>query len=61
MVKWGLIAFGVGMIFMVLDIVAARKKKGGITPTDKQRIVGIFWVSVISAGIVMGLIYFAPG
>ena len=31
MVKWGLITFGVGMIFMVLDIMMARKNKGGMS------------------------------
>ena len=60
MVKWGLITFGVGMILMVLDIVMAQKKKGGMTPTDKQRIIGIFWTSIVAAAIVAGLFYLAP-
>jgi preprotein translocase subunit SecE len=35
----------------------ARKKKEGVTWTDRRRMVGIFWVSVAVAALVAGLIY----
>jgi len=59
MVKWGLITFGIGMILLVWDVSMARKKKGGISPTDRQRFMGIFWISVFAAGLVAGLIWMA--
>jgi hypothetical protein len=37
----------------------ARKKKGGITWTDKQRMMGIFWLSVALAAFVAGMVWMA--
>jgi hypothetical protein len=37
----------------------ARKKKGGITWTDRQRMIGIFWLSVGMAALVAALIWMA--
>lgn len=53
MIKWGLIAFGAGMLLIVIEIMMARKKKGGITATDKKSMVGLFWISVMVSGLVM--------
>ncbi len=52
-IKWGLIAFGAGMLLIVIEIMMARKKKGGITATDKKSMVGLFWISVMVSGLVM--------
>ena len=57
MVKWGIIAFVIGMALMFVDISMARKKKEGFTATDRQRVVGIFWITVFVTGLVVGLIY----
>lgn len=59
MIKWGAITFGVGMALVILEIYVAAKKKGGITATDKQRIMGIFGTVVVMTGLVMGLIWLA--
>ena len=59
MFKWGGITFGVGVALIILDIYMASKKKGGITPTDKQRIWGILWVTCVMTALVAGLIWMA--
>lgn len=59
MIKWGAITFGIGISIMVLDIIMARKKKGGFQPSDRQRILGILWISIFASGLVMGLIAFS--
>ncbi|OGA96071.1 MAG: hypothetical protein A3G27_05135 [Betaproteobacteria bacterium RIFCSPLOWO2_12_FULL_66_14] len=57
MLKWGGITFAVGLALVIIETVMASRKKGGITPTDRQRIWGIFWVSCVMAGLVAGLIW----
>jgi len=57
MLKWAAVTFGIGMLIILAEWNMARKKKGGITWTDKQRMIGIFWISVALAGLVAGLIY----
>jgi hypothetical protein len=54
------ITFAVGMALIVVEYMVARKKKEGITPTDRQRIVGIFWLSVFASVLVGGLIWMTP-
>jgi hypothetical protein len=44
MLKWAGITFGVGMLIILLEWNMARKKKEGITWTDKKRMTGIFWI-----------------
>jgi hypothetical protein len=51
------IVFGAGMLLIVLDIRVAKKKKEGFTPADRQRVVGIFWLSVFLAALVGGIIW----
>ena len=53
MVKWGLITFGAGMLLIIIEIMMARKKKGGMTATDKKSIIGLFWVVLVATGLVM--------
>ena len=59
MLKWAGITFGIGMVLVVIEIWFASRKKGGITATDRQRIVGIFWIACVMAGLVAGLIWMA--
>ena len=59
MLKWAAITFGIGMLIILLEWHMARKKKEGITWTDKQRMNGIFWVSVAMSALVAGLIWMA--
>jgi hypothetical protein len=56
-IKWGLITFGIGIAIIILEIIVAKRKKEGITFTDKQRIRGIFGVTLFAVALVMGLIY----
>lgn len=59
MIKWGAITFGIGFAIMIIDIIMARKKKEGFQPADRQRILGILWISIFASGLVMGLIAFS--
>ncbi|MCZ7563301.1 MAG: hypothetical protein M5U08_05365 [Burkholderiales bacterium] len=52
--KYALIAFGIGCLIVVLEWNMAKKKKEGVTWTDKKRMRGILGVS---AGIA-ALVYF---
>ncbi len=57
MIKWGLITFGAGIILIIIEIMVAKRKKEGFTPTDRQRVMGIFGVTVFATALVMGLIW----
>jgi hypothetical protein len=59
MLKWAAITFGIGMLILFFEYRMASKKKEGITWTDKQRMIGIFWISVAMAALVAGLIWMA--
>jgi hypothetical protein len=59
MIKWGAITFAIGFAIMIIDIIMARKKKEGFQPSDRQRILGILWISIFASGLVMGLIAFS--
>jgi len=59
MLQWAAITFGIGMLIILLEWNMARKKKEGITWTDKQRMIGIFWLSVAMSALVAGLIWMA--
>lgn len=59
MLKWAAITFGVGMLIIFFEYSMAKKKKEGITWTDKQRMIGIFWISVALAALVAALIWMA--
>ncbi len=60
MYKWMAITFGIGMALLVIEIHFARKKKEGFTPADRQRVFGIFWLSLFLAGLV-GFVIWAGG
>ena len=57
--KWAAITFGIGMLIIFLEYSMAKKKKEGITWTDKQRMIGIFWIAVAMAALVAALIWMA--
>jgi hypothetical protein len=59
MLKWAGITFGIGMLIILLEYNMAKKKKEGITWTDRQRMIGIFWISVALAALVAALIWMA--
>jgi len=57
--KWGSITFAIGIVLIIIEIYTARKKKEGFTPADKQRVVGLFWLTCFVTALVVGLIYMA--
>ena len=59
MLKWAAITFGIGMLIIFFEYRMALKKKEGITWTDKQRMIGIFWISVAMAALVAALVWMA--
>jgi len=44
-VKWMGIVFAIGIALMVIEYRFAKKKKEGYTSIDRQRIIGIFWIT----------------
>ena len=59
--KWMGIVFAVGIALMVIEYRFAKKKKEGVTPTDKRRIVGIFWITIFLSLLVGALMWLSPG
>jgi len=59
MLKWAGLVFGIGMLIILLEYSMARKKKEGVTWTDRKRMVGIFWISVAMAALTMALFWLA--
>jgi len=53
--KWMGIVLAVGIALMVVEYRFAKKKKEGLTPTDKKRITGIFWIAIFLSLLVGGL------
>lgn len=58
-VKWMAITLGIGILLIVIEYRFAAKKKEGVTPTDKQRMWGILWVSILVSLLVGGIIWAA--
>lgn len=52
MEKGVLIAFAIGMVIMFFDWSKARKQKGGMTAADKKALFGVFWLTLMSCGLV---------
>lgn len=59
MLKWAAVTFGIGMLLIFFEYSMAKKKKEGITWTDKQRMIGIFWIAVAMSALVAALIWMA--
>ena len=58
--KWMGIVFAVGIALMVIEVHFAKKKKEGFTPTDRKRVVGIFWLTIFFSLLVGGIIWVMP-
>jgi len=59
--KWMGIVLAVGVALMVIEYRFAKKKREGVTPTDKRRIVGIFWITIFLSLLVGALMWLSPG
>jgi len=55
--KWMGIVFAIGMALIYIEYRFAKKKKEGFTPIDRQRIVGIFWITVFFSLMVGGIMW----
>ena len=55
--KWMGIVFAAGIALMVIEYRFAKKKKEGFTPTDRQRVVGLFWLTIFFCLLVGGAIW----
>jgi heme/copper-type cytochrome/quinol oxidase subunit 2 len=53
------IVFAIGVALMVVEYRFAKKKKEGYTPTDRNRIIGIFWLTIFFCLLVGGLVWFS--
>jgi multisubunit Na+/H+ antiporter MnhB subunit len=49
------IVLAVGIGLMVVEYRFAKKKKEGVTPTDKKRVLGILWIAIFLSLLVGGL------
>lgn len=58
-IKWMAITIGIGILLIVIEYRVARRKKEGITPTDKQRMLGILWISILISCLVGAIIWVA--
>ena len=55
--KWMGIVVAAGIALMVIEYRFATKKKEGFTPTDRQRIVGLFWLTIFFSLLVGGTLW----
>jgi hypothetical protein len=55
--KWMGIVFAIGVALMFLEYRFAKKKKEGYTAIDRQRILGIFWLTVFFSLLVGGVMW----
>jgi multisubunit Na+/H+ antiporter MnhB subunit len=53
------IVFAAGIALMLIEYRFAKKKKEGFTPTDRRRILGIFWLTIFFSLLVGGTMWFA--
>ena len=58
--KWMGIVVATGVALMVIEYRFAKKKKEGFTPTDRKRIVGIFWLTIFFSLLIGGTIWLWP-
>lgn len=59
MLQWAGGVFACGMLLILIEWNMARKKKGGITWTDKQRMIGLFGVTCVLSVLAAGLVWLA--
>ena len=60
MLKWGGITFGIGIALIIVDAYLATRKREGFTRIDRQRLIGIFWLTVFGTALVVALIWMTP-
>jgi hypothetical protein len=53
------IVFAIGVALMVIEYRFAKKKKEGYTRIDRQRILGIFWLTIFFSLLVGGIVWFS--
>ena len=58
--KWMGIVLAAGIGLMVIEYRFAKKKKEGVTPTDKKRVAGIFWLTIFLSLLVGALMWLSP-
>ncbi|HEY6239703.1 MAG TPA: hypothetical protein VIW78_02575 [Burkholderiales bacterium] len=58
--KWMGIVIAAGIALIVIEYRFAKKKKEGVTATDKKRIAGIFWLTIFFSLLVGALIWLTP-
>ncbi len=58
--KWMGIVFAVGIALIVIEVQFAKKKKEGFTPTDRKRVVGIFWLAIFFTLLVGAVMWLSP-
>ena len=58
--KWMGIVFAAGIVLMVIEYRFAKKKKEGVTPTDRKRVAGIFWITIFLSLLVGALMWLSP-
>jgi len=51
------IVLAVGIALMVIEYRFAKRKKEGFTPTDRQRVTGIFWITIFLSLLVGAVIW----
>ena len=56
MIQYGLATFAVGIALIIVEYIMAGKKKGGVSATDKKSMIGLFWLSIGAACLVMFLV-----
>lgn len=52
-IQFGLVTLGLGILLIIVEYVMASKKKGGVSATDRKSMVGLFWITLCVAGLVM--------
>lgn len=57
--KWMGIVFAIGVALIVIEYRFAKKKKEGFTPTDRGRLIGIFWLTIFFCLLIGGLMWFS--
>jgi hypothetical protein len=57
MQKWGVITFSIGIALVLYEIYHATRKKEGFVHADKQRVVGLFWLTCFVTALVVGLLW----
>jgi len=58
--KWMGIIFAAGLVLMYIEYRVAKKKREGFSPTDRKRVLGIFWLTVFFCLLVGGIIWMSP-